>query len=95
MRVIAAAVIVAFLAGPAYAQQQQMQQYGEEDKDKTPAEKEAAKEAERAYKRSLGNIPAQKAQDPWGTVRPDNSAKPDAKETKAAPKKPKAATSSN
>lgn len=95
MRVIAAAVIVAFLAGPALAQEKQMPQYGQEDKEKSMVEKNADKEAEKAYKRSLGNIPAQKAQDPWGNVRPDNSAKPDAKETRAAPKKPKAATSSN
>jgi hypothetical protein len=47
--------------------------YGEADKDKTPQEKEADKAAQRAYERSLGNIPAQKNTDPWGTVRSDDA----------------------
>ncbi len=97
MRVVAAAVIVAFLAGPGPAlAQEKMQQYGEQDKEKSQVEKNADKDAERAYKHSLGNIPAQKAQDPWGNVRSDNSAKQDtkasAKETKAPPKKTKTET---
>ena len=92
MRVIAAAVIVAFLAGPAFAQQKQMQKYGEQDPDKTIQEKQAERDAERAYKRSLGNIPEQKALDPWGNVRSDNSAKPEAK---APAKKAKTGASSN
>ncbi len=100
MRVVAAAVIMAFLAGPAFGQAQApMQQSGEPDKEKSPTEKQAERDAERAYKRSLGNIPEQKAQDPWGNVRSDNAAKQDskapAKETKAAPKKTKTGTSSN
>ena len=99
MRVVAAAVIVAFLAGPAFGQAQAPVKYGEPDKEKSPTEKQADRDAERAYKRSLGNIPEQKAQDPWGNVRSDNSAKQDskapAKETKAAPKKTKTGTSSN
>ena len=98
MRVVAAAVIMAFLAGPAFGQAP-AQKYGESDKDKSPTEKQAEKDAERAYKRSLGNIPEQKTQDPWGNVRSDNAAKQDskspAKETKAAPKKTKTGTSSN
>src|SRR3954469_20090100 len=93
MRVVAAAVIVAFLAGPAFGQAAPVQQYGEQDKDKSPTEKQAEKDAERAYRRSLGNIPEQKTQDPWGNVRSDNSAKQDskapAKETKAPAKKTK------
>lgn len=97
MRVVAAAVMVAFLAGPAFGQAQQpMQRYGEPDKEKTAQELRAEKEAEAAYKRSLGNIPAQKQADPWGNVRSD--AKPEAKtpEAKAAPaKKTKTGTSSN
>lgn len=80
MRVVAAAVIVAFLAGPAFGQAQQpVQRYGEPDKEKTAQELRAEKDAEAAYKRSLGNIPAQKQADPWGNVRSDNAAKPEAK----------------
>ena len=93
MRVVAAAVIVAFLAGPAFAQQKPVQQYGEEDKEKTTQEKNAERDAEQAYKRSLGNIPAQKPVDPWGNVRSDNSAKPEAKAPPA--KKTKTGTNSN
>lgn len=93
MRVVAAAVIVAFLAGPAFGQAQQpMQKYGEPDKEKTVQEKRLEKEAEAAYKRSLGNIPEQKQSDPWGNVRSDNSAKTEAK---TPAKKTKTGTSSN
>jgi hypothetical protein len=93
MRVVAAAVFVAFLAGPALAQQQKpMQRYGEEDKPKTLEERNAEREADKAYKRSLGNIPEQKATDPWGNVRSDNAPKPDAK---APAKKTKTGTTSN
>ncbi|HXI07165.1 MAG: hypothetical protein ACRC1G_19415 [Bradyrhizobium sp.] len=93
MRVTAAAVIVAFLAGPAFAQQQKpVQKYGEEDKPKTMEERNAERDAEKAYQRSLGNIPVQKAVDPWGNVRSDNAAKPEAK---APAKKTKTGTTSN
>jgi hypothetical protein len=92
MRVVAAAVIMAFLAGPAIAQERAVPKYGEEDKDKTPAQKRAEKDAEAAYTRSLGNISAPKPVDPWGNVRSDNTQK----ETKApAAKKAKTGSSSN
>ncbi len=92
MRVVTAAVITAFLCGPAFGQAQQpMQKYGEPDKEKTPGEMRSEKEAEKAYRRSLGNIPEQKPHDPWGTVRSDNSAKP-ADKPAAAAKKAKTGT---
>jgi hypothetical protein len=71
---LTAAAVIALLAGPAFAQKS-IPKYGEDDKDKTPSEKEADKAAEQAYKRSLGNIPDQGSTDPWGTVRSDNSPK--------------------
>jgi hypothetical protein len=84
MRVFRAALVGAFLVGaflvgaslaaPAYAQQQHVPKYGEETKDKSPQEIEADKAADRAYKRSLGNIPDQGPTDPWGTVRGNNDA---------------------
>jgi hypothetical protein len=94
MRVIAAAVIVAFLAGTglAIAQDKPIPKYGEKDKDKTPEEKRQEKDAEEAYKRSLGNIPAQKAVDPWGNVRSETTPKP---ETKAPAKKTKTGANPN
>ena len=86
MRALRAAMAIAFfvacLGGSAYAQQHSVPKYGEEPKDKTPQEKEADKAAERAYKRSLGNIPDQGPTDPWGTVR-SNSDVPKASTAKA------------
>jgi hypothetical protein len=84
MRVFAAAAIIAFLAGPAYAQTKPIPRYGEVDKDKTPQQIESEREAERAYKRSLGNIPDQGPTDPWGNVRSEGAPKAAAK---AAPSK--------
>jgi hypothetical protein len=84
MRVFAAAAVIALLAGPAYAQSQSVPRYGEVDKTKSPQEIEAEREAERAYKRSLGNIPDKTPTDPWGNVRSDSAPKAAAK---AAPAK--------
>ncbi|HEX9469833.1 MAG TPA: hypothetical protein VF957_09855 [Bradyrhizobium sp.] len=84
MRVFAAAAVIALLAGPAYAQSQHVPKYGEEDKDKSPQQIETEKEAQRAYQRSLGNIPDKGPTDPWGNVRSDSPPKAAAK---AAPMK--------
>jgi hypothetical protein len=94
--IIAAAIIVA-LAGPGWAQQKPVQRYGEKDKDKTWGEMEQEKEAERAYKRSLGTVPDKGPVDPWGSARnvgePKAAAKADAKaDAKTAPAKPKIKT---
>ncbi|WP_415914830.1 hypothetical protein [Rhodopseudomonas palustris] len=66
--------MIALLAGPAAAQQP-VQKYGEPDPDKTPAQIESEKRAERAYQKSLGNVPNAAPTDPWGTVRQDGPAK--------------------
>jgi hypothetical protein len=87
-RILGAVAVTALLAGPAWAQSQPMQKYGEPDKEKSATEKAAEREAERAYKRSLGNIPEQKSTDPWGTVRSDSA--PPKAAAKAPPAKPKA-----
>jgi hypothetical protein len=84
MRVFLAAAMIALLAGSAYGQSQRVPQYGEVDKDKTAQQKEADKEAERAYQRSLGNIPDKGSTDPWGGVRSDSAPK---SASKAAPAK--------
>lgn len=87
MKMIGIVAVVALLAGPAWAQN--TQKYGDPDKVKTQADISAEKEAERAYKRSLSNIPEQKnTSDPWGTVRSDSAAP---KAAAKAPSKPKAA----
>ena len=94
-RILGAVVVIGLLAGSAAAQRGPAK-YGEEDKPKTPAEIAADKDAEKAYRRSLGNIPEQQKTDPWGTVRSDSAppkaaakapqAKPKAKSAEGAPK---------
>ena len=83
MRIFLAAAVIASLAGPAWAQSQSVPKYGETAKTKSPQEIEAEREADRAYKRSLGNIPDQGPTDPWGNVRSDSSPKPAAKTSPA------------
>jgi hypothetical protein len=87
-RIVGAVAVTALLAGSALAQKGPAR-YGETDKDKTPTEKAAEKDAERAYQRSLGNIPEQKGVDPWGIARGDGGAKADAPKSDK-PAKPKA-----
>ena len=86
MRVFVAAAVIASIVGSgcAYAQTPSVPKYGEEDKAKSPSQIEADKQAQKAYERSLGNIPDKGATDPWGNVRSDNSPKP---VVKAAPAK--------
>jgi hypothetical protein len=86
MRVFSAAAIVIVLAQPALAQQpERMQRYGEEDKVKTTSERQAEREAQRAYDKSLKNIPDKGPSDPWGTVRSNDGQKtPAAKPKKTA-----------
>jgi hypothetical protein len=77
MRAVLVAVFIASLATPGFAQQpQHMPQYGETDKEKTQAEKNADKAAADAYQRSLGVIPDKGKSDPWGTVRSTDAPKP-------------------
>jgi hypothetical protein len=86
-RILGSVAAIALLAGPVWAQGGPAR-YGEPDKVKTPAEIAAEKEAEKAYRRSLGNIPEQqKSSDPWGIVRSDGAPP---KAAKAPPAKPKA-----
>jgi len=87
MRVFLAAAMIVFLAGPVDAQSQSVPRYGETAKSKSPQEIAAEKEAERAYNRSLGNIPNQGPTDPWGNVRSDTPQKPVAKASSAKPSK--------
>jgi hypothetical protein len=85
MRVfLAAAVIMSLLTTTAFAQSA-VPRYGETDKDKTPSEIAAEKEAEQAYKRSLGNIPDRGSTDPWGAVRNTDAPKTTVTKTKVKP----------
>ena len=75
MRKIAVAIMFALIAQTALAQDDHVPMYGEQAKDKTEAQKADDIRAERAYRRSLGNVPDQKAVDPWGTARGDEASK--------------------
>ncbi|MCK1385087.1 hypothetical protein [Bradyrhizobium sp. 21] len=81
MRKIAVAVMLILIAAPALAQDH-VQQYGEQPKEKTATEKADDNRSERAYQRSLNNVPDQKPVDPWGTARGDDVPK------KAPPARP-------
>jgi hypothetical protein len=76
MRVFLAAIVIASLAGSAFAQQKSVPKYGELD-GKKPHEIKAEKEAEEAYQRSLGRIPVPEkgSSDPWGSVRSEGAPK--------------------
>ena len=97
MRVFLAALVVALLAGPAFAQAP-IPKYGELE-GKKPHEIAAEKEAEKAYQKSLGRIPEQKGStDPWGNVRSDGPPKdgaPKAAATDSPAKRAKAAGTAN
>jgi hypothetical protein len=71
MKVFRAAALIGLLAGPAFAQapEAHVPGYGEADPDKTPSQIQQAKDAEKAYKNSLGNVPDQGPVDPWGNTR--------------------------
>jgi hypothetical protein len=83
MKVFYAAAVIALLAGPALAQTQSIPKYGETPKEKSAQELAAERDAEKAYKRSLGNIPEQKSSDPWGAVRSESAPKAVAKDAPA------------
>jgi hypothetical protein len=70
MRVFRLAVVMALLAGPAYAQQTPNINLIPELQSKTPEEKEQEAQQQKAYNDSLKKIPdAKGSTDPWGNVR--------------------------
>jgi hypothetical protein len=88
MRVFRIAAVFAVLAGPAYAQMPNINLIPELA-SKTPEEKAADAERDKAYKESLRKIPdAKTSSDPWGTVRAVDAPKA------SAPAKPKTKTGS-
>ena len=104
MRVFCAALIIASIAGAAYAQDDHIQRYGEKDKEKTQGEINQDKDAARAYQNSLKNIPDAGPVDPWGNARSAETPKAPAKTAaklatksaaKAAPKPAGSGTTSD
>jgi hypothetical protein len=82
MRIFLVAAMAVLLSGAAQAQSQNVPRYGEEDKEKSPAQIQADKAAERAYRNSLTNIPDKGPSDPWGAVRSNDAPKSAAPKTK-------------
>jgi hypothetical protein len=71
MKVLCAAVVIGLLTGPAYAQMPNMNLIPDTP-SKSPEERAADAERDKAYRESLKKIPDAKASsDPWGTVRSD------------------------
>ena len=71
MKVFLLAAVVALLVAPAYAQSPKMNLMPELE-SKTPEQKAADEERDKAYRESLKKIPDPKvSNDPWGTVRSD------------------------
>jgi hypothetical protein len=84
-----AAVLLAVLAAPAYAQMPNLNLL-QEGPGKTPEEKAAEAEREKAYKETLKKIPDSKASnDPWGGMRSDPPKQPAAPKASAATSAPK------
>ena len=92
MRAFLALVIMAALVSPVFAQDDHVQRYGEQEKEKSDTQKAAEKADQRAYQKSLGNIPDQGPTDPWGAVRSNDAPKSAAvkpKKTKTGSAAPK------
>ncbi|MDD1527091.1 hypothetical protein C7U92_05815 [Bradyrhizobium sp. WBOS7] len=93
-----AAVLLAALAGTAYAQMPNINLM-QDGPSKSPEEKAAEAEREKAYKETLKKIPESKASnDPWGGMRadpPKQPAAPKASAASSAPKKTKSGTAAN
>jgi len=92
MRAFPVVAVVAMLAGPAFAQDGPHVNLAPEVVTKSPEEKAADEERDKAYKESLRKIPDSKgSSDPWGGVRSADAPKTAVK----SPGKPKTKTGSN
>ncbi|HXH42572.1 MAG TPA: hypothetical protein VNK51_01845 [Bradyrhizobium sp.] len=98
MKLFRLAAVLAVLAGPAYAQMPNLNLL-QDAPSKTPEEKAAEAERDRAYKETLKKIPDSKgSSDPWGGMRadpPKQPAAPKASAATSAPKKTKSGTAAN
>jgi len=98
MKLFRLAAVLAVVAGPAYAQMPQLNLL-QDAPSKTPEEKAAEAERDKAYKETLKKIPDNKASnDPWGGMRsdpPKQTAAPKASAATSAPKKSKSGTAAN
>lgn len=90
MKLFRLAAVLAVLAGPAYAQDMPHVNLMQDGPAKTPEQKAAEAERDRAYKETLKKIPDSKASsDPWGGMRSDTPKQPAAPKASAATSAPK------
>ena len=95
MKVFRTAVLLAMLAGPAYAQEMPHINMMQDAPSKTDEEKAADAERDQRYKETLKKIPdAKTSTDPWGGMRPDPP-KTAAPKASAAAKKTKTSPTAN
>jgi hypothetical protein len=95
MKVFRTAVLLAMLAGPAYAQEMPHINMMQDAPSKTDEEKAADAERDQRYKETLKKIPDAKAStDPWGGMRSDPP-KTAAPKSSAAAKKTKTGPTAN
>jgi hypothetical protein len=97
MKLFRMAAVLAVLVAPAYAQMPNLNLL-QEGPGKTPEEKAADAERDKAYKDTLKKIPDAKASsDPWGGMRsdPPKQAAPKASAATGTPKKTKTGTAAN
>jgi hypothetical protein len=93
MRILLALAMIVALALPAYSQQKQTPQPAPGGPPKTQKQIEEEKAADRAYQKSLRNIPDQPPADPWGSARSTDA--PNTAAKTAAKSKPAAKTPAN
>jgi hypothetical protein len=95
MKVFRTAVLLAMLAGPAYAQEMPHINMMQDAPSKTDEEKAADAERDQRYKETLKKIPdAKTSTDPWGGMRSDPP-KTAAPKASAAAKKTKTSPTAN
>jgi hypothetical protein len=95
MKVFRTAVLLAMLAGPAYAQEMPHINMMQDAPSKTDEEKAADAERDQRYKETLKKIPdAKTSTDPWGGMRSDPP-KTAAPKASAAAKKTKTGPTAN
>jgi hypothetical protein len=95
VKILRVAAVMALVGGPAYAQMPNINLMPEVH-SKTPEEKAADEDRDKAYRESLRKIPDPKVSaDPWGAVRSPDTAKESTKTSTKTSTKPRTRTGSN
>jgi hypothetical protein len=86
MRIFVLALLLTFVAAPAFAQSLGTGIPLNQEKEVSPEQREKQRRTEEAYKSTIKGIPDAKPVDPWGNMRGGDSSSTAAK-AKSAPKK--------